>query len=226
MKALVVKPHALSATGLVGEALEDRGFELVGHVASRDGPPPSLDGFTAMLVMGAPWSVYGPEVEPWIGGVLDLLRDAHGRGLGVLGVCFGAQAMAAAFGAEVHRSRAPELGWNVVETSDRSLVPPGPWFMWHSDTFEVPDGAREIARTVLGPQAFAIGPHLCVQFHPEADAGVVKAWMDHDRSDFDEAGLSPAAVLEETRARAGEARERAGSLIDGFLERAGVPSER
>jgi GMP synthase-like glutamine amidotransferase len=140
-------------------------------------------------------------VEPLIGDVLATLREADPRGVGVFGVCFGAQAVAAAFGAVVQRSSRPELGWHEVEMSDPALVPPGPWFMWHSDTFALPREAREIARTDPGPQAYALGGHLCVQFHPEADANVVAAWMEHDPTDFTRAGIEPEAVVEETRRR-------------------------
>jgi GMP synthase-like glutamine amidotransferase len=226
MRALVVKPHRLSATGWVGVRLGERGIELVDHVASEEGPPPSLDGFDVVLVMGAPWSVYGEHVEPWIDGVLDLLREADRGSVGVLGVCFGAQAMAAAFGADVRHSGTSELGWRTVETSDPGLVPPGPWFMWHSDTFDLPAGAAEVARTRLGPQAFVLGPHVCVQFHPEADAEIVASWMANDPSDFERAGIGVEGVLEESAAREAEARRRAAVLVDGFLERARVPSGR
>lgn len=221
MRALVLKPHRLSATGFVGTRLLERGVELTRHVASEDGRPPPLDGFDAVVVMGAPWSIGGAEVAPWIDPVLDLLREADQRGVGVLGVCFGAQAMAAALGAEVRRAAGPELGWRRVETIDPEVVPAGPWFMWHSDTFDLPPGAREVARTALGPQAYTVGPHVCVQFHPEVDARVVSAWMDHDPSDFIDAGLSVDAVLAETGRREREARSRAATLVDGFL---GLPS--
>lgn len=226
MRGLVVKPHRLSATGFLGERLRERGFDLEEHVAANEGTMPSVDGFDAVLVMGSPWSVYGPEVAPWIDSLLDLLREANDRGVGVFGVCFGAQAMAAAFGAEVRRGEV-ELGWREVASAEPDLVPPGPWFMWHSDRFDLPGGARELARTEAnGPQAYAFGPHLCVQFHPEADAGIVSAWVGHDAGDFGAAGLSPDAVLAETAARESDARRRANGLVDVFLERAGVPSGR
>jgi GMP synthase-like glutamine amidotransferase len=225
-RALVVKPHGLSATGFIGERLVERGFELVERVAADDGAMPSVEGFDAVVVMGSPWSVYGPEVEPWIGDLLDLLREADERGTGVFGVCFGAQSLAAAFGAEVRRGEL-ELGWQEVESSAPDLVPAGPWFMWHSDRFDLPDGATELARTEAnGPQAYAFGPHLCVQFHPEADAGIVSAWVGHDAADLGAAGVSTAAVLDETATRESEARRRAHVLVDAFLERAGVPSGR
>lgn len=224
MRALVVKPHRLSAVGSIGERLRERGFELVEHVASEGDLPRDPGDADVVVVMGAPWSLYGTEVAPWIEGVLDLLREADRRGIGVLGVCFGAQAMAAAFGAEVRHAGASELGWNQVETADPSLVPTGPWFMWHSDTFDLPEGADEVARTALGPQAYVLGPHVCVQFHPEADHTIVRAWLEHDDADFVRAGRSTAEVLEETARREPEARARAAALVDAFLERAGVPS--
>jgi GMP synthase-like glutamine amidotransferase len=225
-RALVVKPHHLSATGFIGGRLRERGFGLVEHVAADGGPMPSVEGFDAVLVMGSPWSVYGPEVGPWIGELLDLLREADDRGVGVFGVCFGAQAMAAAFGAEVREGEL-ELGWLEVESAAPDLVPPGPWFMWHSDRFDLPEGATELARTEAnGPQAYAFGRHLCVQFHPEADAGIVSAWVGHDAADLDGAGVSTDAVLAETAEREPQARRRANALVDAFLERAGVPSGR
>jgi len=226
LRALVVKPHHLSATGFIGERLRERGFELVEHVAADGDAMPAVEGFDAVVVMGSPWSVYGPEVEPWIGGLLDLLREADERGIGVFGVCFGAQALAAAFGAEVRRGEL-ELGWLEVHSAEPDLVPSGPWFMWHSDRFDLPDGATELASTEAnGPQAYAFGPHLCVQFHPEAGAWIVAAWVGHDSADFDEAGVSEDAVLSETASREPEARRRAHGLVDAFLERAGVPSGR
>ena len=226
LRALVVKPHHLSATGFVGERLRERGFRLAEQVAADGGAMPSAEGFDAVVVMGSPWSVYGPEVEPWIGGLLELLHEADERGTGVFGVCFGAQSLAAAFGAEVYRGEL-EFGWHEVKSADPELVPIGPWFMWHSDRFDLPDGATELAHTEAnGPQAYAFGPHLCVQFHPEADAGIVSAWVGHDSADLDAAGAAKEAVLDETATREPAARRRAYALVDAFLERAGVPSGR
>ena len=225
-RALVVKPHDLSETGFIGERMRERGFDLEARVASEGDEIPSVEGFDAVVVMGSPWSVYGPEVEPWIGELLDLLREADERGVGVFGVCFGAQALAAAFGAEVRRGER-ELGWREVESAEPGLVPPGPWFMWHSDRFDLPGGATELARTDAGgPQAYAFGPHLCVQFHPEADARIVSAWVDHDAADLEATGISTPALLAETAEREPAARRRAHALVDAFLERAGVPSGR
>jgi GMP synthase-like glutamine amidotransferase len=161
--------------------------------------------------------VYGDEVRPWIGGLLERLREAVARDVPVLGICFGAQAFAEANGGWVARARDTEVGLHEVETDDPDLVPAGPWFMWHGDTFGPPDGATVVARTEAGPQAFTLGPHLLVQFHPEATAEIVSAWLAYDDADFRVAGIDPEATLAELRANQEEARARAETMLDRFL---------
>ena len=218
MRGLLIKPHPLSSPGTIGDYAEELGVELVGHVASEDGPLPPVDDFHFVVAMGAPWSVYGREVEPWIQYVLQLFRDALKRQIPVLGVCFGAQAFAQALGGEVRKAAETELGWSTVLTHDPDVIPEGPWFMWHSDTFTLPPGARLEAWTDAGPQAYTLGRHLMVQFHPEVRPDLLEGWSRAETSDvFERLSLDRGAVEEETGRRAGEARERARALFDRFL---------
>ena len=222
VRVLVLKPQELSRTGHVGVSLRDRGVEVVGHVLADDGAPPALDGFDAILVTGAPWSVDGEEVRPWIDGLLERLREAVAVDVPVLGICFGAQAFAQATGGWVARTRDSEVGLREVETDVPTLVPSGPWFMWHGDTFGPPDGATVIARTDAGPQAYTLGPHLLVQFHPEATAHMVRAWLAYDDSDFHRAGLDPDETVRAIVRGERAARERAHALVGRFLEGVGA----
>jgi len=217
MRALVLKPHRLSLAGHVGQALLERGVVLVDHVLSEDGPPPSVEGFDIVLVMGAPWSVYDQDVAPWIGGALDGIRDAVEHHVPLLGICFGAQAFAQAIGGRARPAEDHEVGWREVRTDDPSLISTGPWFMWHGDTFDLPEGAISVAWTDVGVQAYTFGPHMCVQFHPEATTEIVAAWLEHDDGDIRRAGLDPADLLAETRRREPETRARAAALVDRFL---------
>jgi GMP synthase-like glutamine amidotransferase len=217
MRALVLKPHQLADPGLVGAALLEHGTELVEHVLADDGPPPPLDGFDAVVVMGAPWSVYGDEVRGWIDDLLDRLREAVDRDVPVLGICFGAQAFAEANGGWVARARDTEVGLHEVTTTDAAVVPEGPWFMWHGDTFGPPDGATVIASTGSGPQAYTLGPHLLVQFHPEATAQIVETWLAYDDADFQGAGVDAQEIVAAMRATEAEARARADALVERFL---------
>ena len=217
MRALVLKPHRLSLAGHVGQALLERGVVLVDHVLSEDGRPPNVEAFDAVLVMGAPWSVYGEDVAPWIEGALGAIRDAVEQDVAVLGICFGAQVFAHAMGGRAKPAEDHEVGWRLVETSDPSTVPQGPWFMWHGDTFDMPVDATRVAWTDVGVQAYTMGPHMCVQFHPEATVEIVAAWLKHDDGDFRRAGLDPADVLAETRRREAGTQARAAALVDRFL---------
>lgn len=218
MRVLVLKPQQLSRTGHVGDSLRDRAADVVDHVLDRDGAPPALDGFAAVVVTGAPWSVDGDEVRGWIGQLLDRLRDAVDRGVPVLGICFGAQAFAEATGGWVARARDKEVGLRRVHTDDPDLIPEGPWFMWHGDTFGPPPGATVVATTGAGPQAYTLGPHLLVQFHPEATAEMVEAWLAYDDTDFHDAGVDPADTLAALRAGSAQARARADALVTRFLQ--------
>jgi GMP synthase-like glutamine amidotransferase len=224
MRVLVLKPQELSLTGHVGASLVGRGAEVVEHVLDADGTPPTLDGFDVVVVTGAPWSVYGDEVRAWIGGLLERLRDAVARDVPVLGICFGAQAFAEANGGWVARARDKEVGLHEVETDDPDLVPVGPWFMWHGDTLGPPEGATVVAWTDAGPQAYTLGPHLLVQFHPEATADIVSAWLDYDDADFHASGIDPEETLAELRRNESDARARADTFLDRFLRDVSTPA--
>ena len=91
--------------------------------------------------------------------------------------------------------------------------------MWHSDRFSLPPGAVLLASTTVCPQAFTLGPHLLLQFHPEVTPDLLESWMSQDVSDFERTGREPQAVLEETASRQPEARRRASDLLAKFLKR-------
>jgi GMP synthase-like glutamine amidotransferase len=222
MRALVIEHHELSLPGTLGERAEELGIALVPVVPSRGEPFPSLDGFDLVVALGAPWSVYGSPVQPWIEDELALLREAVDRAVPCLGICFGAQALAQALGGSVRPAPRPEVGWMAVESSDPELVPEGPWFQWHADSFTVPPGARLVARTEVAPQAFVLGPHLGVQFHPEITADLLGGWVAAGPHDLRSLGVDPEALLRETARREGEARARARRLFDRFLGGAGL----
>ena len=87
-------------------------------------------------------------------------------------------------------------------------------YQWHHDSFTVlPPGARLLAASpACGHQAFAIGPHLGMQFHIEITPAKIEAWLANAGSVYPQAveqGLptvqSPAAM------RASTAQHQAGS---------------
>jgi GMP synthase-like glutamine amidotransferase len=150
----------------------------------------------------------------WIGAEVALLARAVDVQTPVLGLCWGGQALAAALGGVVGPAPASENGWLPVLSTDPA-IPAGPWLHYHSEIFTVPDGATELARSPMGPGAFRIGPHLGLQFHPEADAAMAAGWAakDPDQTAASRAALAAAGARWDPPARA-----LAYALFDSWFE--------
>src|SRR6185312_7925681 len=97
-----------------------------------------------------------------------------------------------------------EIGWMTIDTREPSLIEAGPWMQWHYDTFTLPAGAVQLAASPAGPQAFALGRSLGLQFHPEVTPEIIASWVAAGRAQLARAGLDPDRVLAETRGLAEE----------------------
>lgn len=166
-------PRGARWMGPLAQILLGSGFsvELVSPLLG-DPIPTDVD---AVVVLGSEESAYDGSL-PWLAGELDDLRKAVDNGTPVLGICFGAQVLARVLGGSVERARTPEMGFITIDSDVPDLIPSGPWLSGHYDSINPPESARVLARTPLAVQAFAQGPHLGVQFHPEATAEVLTAW--------------------------------------------------
>jgi GMP synthase-like glutamine amidotransferase len=155
------------------------------------------------------------DAVPWQAVEQGALRAAVEADVPVLGICFGGQALARALGGGVRRAARPEIGWASVGARAAGFDD-GPWFEWHHDEILPPPGAEILAANESGVQAFRLGPHVGLQFHPEVDEAIVGAWLAIARADED----VPPRLLEDTRQLlAGSVRERAFALFDALLER-------
>jgi GMP synthase-like glutamine amidotransferase len=212
MRVLVIRHHDIDSAGFIAEAFEARGAELDVRLFPDDGPLPAFDGVDHIVVLGAVSSVNDPD--PWIAAELAWLREADQAGVPVLGICFGAQALCAALGGQVEAMGLREIGWKVVDSSDHDLVLPGPWLEFHHDRCLPPPAAPVLARNDMGVQAFRIGRHLAVQFHPEVDGSQLKRWLDaHTDNDANSLGIDPDQFLADTIREEPAARERADLLV-------------
>jgi GMP synthase-like glutamine amidotransferase len=215
MRVTVVRHHEEDSAGFIGDAFASRGAELGVHLFPKEGPLPEPEGLDHVVLLGANFSVYsgGPDAD-WIAEELAWLRRADEACVPVFGICFGAQALAAAFGGRVGRAARQEPGWTVVDTLDPALIPAGPWLEFHGDRCYPPPQARLLARNPLGVQAFALGRHLAVQFHPEVDEAQLRGWLDAGgRAEAERAGVDPDRFLADTAAEEPAARDRAERLV-------------
>jgi GMP synthase-like glutamine amidotransferase len=153
--------------------LAGRGYDWASYdVPAGDYPdrPEACDGY---IVTGAAAGVY--DGDPWIGQLFEFLRAAKGRAK-LVGVCFGHQAMAQAFGGNVIKS---PKGWGVgLHTygvaAHRPWMDAKPAFALsasHQDqVVELPPDATVIAGSDFCPNgtlAYDGGLAISCQLHPE-----------------------------------------------------------
>jgi len=201
--------------------LRAAGYEI-DYVEMADCDPAALDPLAPdlLVVLGGPIGVYDHEAYPIVT-IERLLLEARLRdGRPTLGLCLGAQLMAAALGAEVYPGPAKEIGWSALE-----LTPAGrdhplaaleglPVLHWHGDTFDLPEGCDRLASTPLClNQAFARGAELLgLQFHPEVMASRFEYWLIGHASELATAGIDPTTLREDAR-RYARGLERAGAAM-------------
>jgi GMP synthase-like glutamine amidotransferase len=218
MRVIVVRHHSVDDAGFIADAFRARGAELTVHQFPREGPLPPLDDVDHVVVLGAVWSVFEDRISSWIGEELNWLRAADAAGIPVLGICFGAQALTAAFGGQVEWAGRSEVGWTTVETLAPDLIEAGPWLEFHHDRCLPPPEARVLAVNELCVQAFSIGPHLAVQFHPEVDGAQVTRWLaDGGREEAEQAGQDPDKLIAQSEAEEPQAVLRADRLVAAAL---------
>jgi GMP synthase-like glutamine amidotransferase len=211
VRVVVVEQDPDAPAGLVGEWAAARGAEVEVIRARELASWPDPAGADAIVPLGSERSVHASP-DPWIAAEIDYLRSAHGAGVPILGICFGAQALAAALGAEVSRLPRTEIGWVDVGGVDGYG---GRWFTWHEDAFALPPGANELARNDVGLQAFELGRSVGLQFHPEVTTAIVDGWLQDGR----DAVPDPEPLRRETAAVIADARERAFALFDRIAAR-------
>ncbi len=227
-KVLFVRNEHLATEALLGEAFTDRGFDVDTFdvvPAERISSPvvevsfPEPGGYDVIVPLGARWPVYDQALKAsWVGAEMQWVRDAAAAGSALLGVCFGGQLLAQAFGGAVGRSPHPEIGWYEVSSDRPDIVPAGLWFQWHFDRWTVPPGATELARTSAASQAFVLGRSLALQFHPEVDAALLNGWIaGDDDGEIAATGLDPDELLTRTTELAADAAPRVQKMVDGFL---------
>ncbi len=229
-QVLFIYNEHLATEGLLGDAFAECGYDVatfeVVPAERVDAPAgdvtfPDPTGYDAIVPLGARWPVYDVALQQsWVGAEMQMLRDAALAGVPTLGVCFGGQLLAQAFGGSVGRSKSPEIGWHDVASDDEDLLPGGPWFQWHFDAWTLPPGAIEIARTANASQAFVLGRALGLQFHPELDRTLLEDWLADDRTgEVASVGLTHGELRSATRTFEDSAALRIRGLVRGFLTR-------
>jgi GMP synthase-like glutamine amidotransferase len=216
MRALILQHEEPTPPGLVTEWLGGHGASVETFridVHDREVDPTRYE---LIVSLGSEFAAFD-DTKPFVPREASLLRRAVDAEVPVLGLCFGGQMLARVLGGDVYRSSDSEIGWLPVKSTDPEMVPEGPWFQWHFDTFTPPPGATLMAETDVGPQAFVMGRSLGLQFHPEVTTDIMTDWVREYRHELDTDGVDPDALLEETKRRAVDSKRMSLRLMDWFL---------
>ncbi len=173
---------------------KQRGHQIVSWPLYRETSRPVLADFDWLVIMGGPMNVDEEEHYPWLAWEKDLIRQAIAAGKIVLGICLGAQLIAAALGAQVRANPVKEIGWFPVQLTPSGMASPVfagfsrefVAFHWHGDTFDLPPGAVHAAvSAACAHQALIYGDRvLGLQFHLESTAPSVQRLLDHCGADL------------------------------------------
>ena len=184
---------------------------------------PAIDDVVAAIVTGSP--AYVTDLAPWNEIAAVYLRLLHLQQKPILGVCYGHQLLAWAFGGVVgFHPNGREIGTIDVEltleaASDVLFVKMPKQFSAQAShqqsVLSLPDEAVLLAKNSFDAHhAFRLGSSTWgVQFHPEFSAHVMSSYIRERRNDIAKEGLN----VEELLARV-EATPVSASLLQHFSE--------
>jgi len=192
VRAFVVQHVPFEGPAMIDGALRAAGADVSVVRADLSRPLPDAGDVDVLVVMGGPMGALEDAAHPHLADERALLRACAEAGVPVLGVCLGAQLLAAALGARVPTGPSPEIGVGTVTLTDAGAADPVlaagadagtatvPVLHWHGDTFDLPAGARLLASSpAYAQQAFRIGRAYGLQFHVEMDEAAFAAVRPH-----------------------------------------------
>ncbi|MGP0091706.1 MAG: glutamine amidotransferase [Xanthobacteraceae bacterium] len=185
----VIEHLAIEHAGTFKPALEACDFQVASiPAAAVSERRHQIEQSDLLLVMGGPIGVYDAPEYPFLFTEMDILRKRVAADRPVIGICLGAQLLAAALDAKVYPGTVGvELGWAPLEVTRAGANHPisvaaadsAPVLHWHGDTFDLPTGAHLLASTEkYRHQAFSVRDRaLALQFHIETDEAELEQWF-------------------------------------------------
>jgi GMP synthase (glutamine-hydrolysing) len=218
---LVLRHVAFEGLGVLAGLLPAYGFATrICEVGVELLPEAEIAACDLLVVLGGPIGVYETEAYPFLVAEQAAIAARLAMKKPTLGICLGAQLMAAALGAKVAPGPAKEIGYASVTLTEAGRASPLavleglPVLHWHGDAFELPPGGKNLAFTAICPnQAFALDDWaLALQFHVEAEPAALEAWLIGHTVELGKAGIDPRDIRAQA-ARSGEATAAAGAKL-------------
>ncbi|HYA05684.1 MAG TPA: glutamine amidotransferase [Xanthobacteraceae bacterium] len=224
---LAVRHVAFEDLGLLGPLISARGYAVRYHDAGIERlETDTLIEPELVIVLGGPIGVYETATYPFIAGEIAALAARLQAGKPVLGVCLGAQLMAAALGARVEPGPVKEIGWaplSLTEAGRHSVLAPlaaTPVLHWHGDNCDLPQGCERLASTPACPvQAFSRTPsQLALQFHIEVEPARVERWLIGHTVELGKAGIDPRDLRAQAQTYGGATAAAGRAVLSKWLD--------
>lgn len=212
MSILVFEHSALAGVERLGRTLNDYGHKLdVLRLHEGDQAPGDLDDCDGIISCGGPQSATDDSV-PFLAAEMARMREAHERGLPIVGICLGSQILARALGGKVERmgdaAGGIELGFTEVKLNPvgrEDIVHTGvAWsammMQHHRDhVSQLPPGARLLASSdKCKAQTWAVGLRAYgFQYHPEVTPDNIEAWIREEPDALRDAGVTAERMREQ-----------------------------
>ena len=193
-------------------------------------PAEGWEHVAALIVLGGPMAVEDDEKFPFLRWEKRIIRAAIDESVPILGVCVGAQLIAATLGARIYRGSVKEIGWNPISITPHGQVDSllgylpesATVFQWHGDGFDLPAGAVCLASSShYGIQAFRLGKIIYgLQFHLEVTPRMIERWIGERSKDL---ALSPYVlpekILVDTQSYAATSKYYGERFLTEFIRR-------
>lgn len=224
---LIIQSHPIETPGRISEYLQENSIPFtVAHLYQGDKLPHPAE-LAAIIALGCPASVGDIANESWSAKLFDYLDEVIASKTPYLGICYGAQIMAANRGASVLPNDPREIGVYTVtlnEDGQSDAIFAGfpksfPAFHWHGEMFEIPLGGALLANSeTCKHQAFRFGSAVGIQFHLEADPLKLPIWCREYAEELPEVGKTAEDVLAEYQSAEAETKRLTYLLLSNFLK--------
>jgi len=229
---LVIQNDAKEGAGLLASLLTSRGFRqmtVLGWQADYASPDASLSpaNFSGLVVLGGAQGVNETEAYPYLSDEINLIQYFIAAGIPVIGLCLGAQLLAAALGGRVQSNTSKELGWHDITLSEAGrkdrLMSAHPEkalaFHFHGDYFTVPPGCLSLASSAMtGCQLFRHNNAYGFQYHAEVDMALIEVMCLNNVDYMAANGADAVSVIEQSRLLIEDYMQRSANILNAWID--------